>query len=277
MIHQQNGHCFAADQQHFADVRAEMIEQLMGTQPIHTNMWQSMDTSEAGNAFDTHELLNVTLWYDMPEEQRSAERFIRPDMPWAEGHFQERVGGEPLNPGYWHAQWPYAGAGLAAHQKGGKYEHNYMERFWAKALRYDDELHNRSAAPTAYPFTGYRFAVGDLADVVEQLRRDPTTRQAYLPVWFPEDTGATAGQRVPCTLGYHFIIREGKLHLGYWIRSCDVRKHFTNDVYMAVRLGQWMRERVENDSTLMMGQLTMNIVSFHGFVGETELIWKMVD
>jgi Thymidylate synthase len=264
----------ASDARHFREMRSDVIDLLLDAPVIHTGRWQQLDISQSA-AHGTHELLNVTCWYDMPETPQQAQQFIRPDLPWAEGHFRERVSGEPVNPGEWHDRWPYHAGRVDLHQKGGKYDHNYMERFWAKGLRYDDELHNRNSSPTAYPFTGYRFAVGDLADVVKQLQRDPTTRQAYLPMWFPEDTGATASQRVPCSLGYHFIIRDGTLHVSYWLRSCEIYRHFTNDVYMAVRLGQWMRDQCEVGLTYSMGQLTMNIVSLHAFVGDVPAIRKM--
>ena len=105
---------------------------------------------------------------------------------------------------------------------------------------------------------------------VNQLIKDRGTRQAYLPVFFPEDTGATKGQRVPCTLGYHFIVREDKLHVQYNMRSCEIYRHFTNDVYMAVRLAEWVKNQV--DAELTLGQLTMNMVSLHGFVGDVDKI-----
>lgn len=266
---------WAAGQTGFTDMRTDLIDALLIEPVVHTDRWQQLDISQSA-MHGTHELLNIALWYDMPETIQGAQQYIQPDLPWAEAHFRERVGGEPINPGIEHANWPYHAQGADLHlDEDGKYSHNYMERFWAKKLRYDEELHNRSGSPTWFPFVGYRFAVGDLDDVVKQLRRDPTTRQAYLPVWFPEDTGATARQRVPCSLGYHFIIRGGRLHLSYWLRSCEIYRHFTNDVYMAVRLAQWVRDQCEAGLTYTMGQLTLNIVSLHAFVGDVPAIRKM--
>ena len=63
---------------------------------------------------------------------------------------------------------------------------------------------------------------GDLDDVVTLLTNDPLTRQAFLPMWFPEDTGVVHGTRVPCSLGYHFMQRDGRLSITYYIRSCDI-------------------------------------------------------
>ena len=269
------GAVFASDHNQFLRMRSQIIDALLDAPVIHTGRWQQLDISQS-SAHGTHELLNVTVWMDMQETAWQSQESIRPDLPWAEAHFRERVGGAPVNPGREWANWPYHGVDPDLHRRlDQKFDHNYMERLWAKELRYEDELHNRPASPTAYPFTGYRFAVGDLADVVEQLRRDPTTRQAYLPMWFPEDTGARAGQRVPCSLGWHFIIREGRLHVSYWLRSCEIYRHFTNDVYMAVRLAQWVRDQCEVGMVYQMGQLTMNIVSLHAFVGDVPAIRRM--
>jgi thymidylate synthase len=79
--------------------------------------------------------------------------------------------------------------------------------------------------------------------VIDLLRDRPTTRQAFIPIWFPEDTGAHHGERVPCTLGYHLMARDGRLKIVYYMRSCDFLRHFRDDVYMAGRLCQWVCER----------------------------------
>lgn len=241
----------------FSDALRGICEALLDSEPIHPRRWQSLDVT-GSPAHSTHELQQMTFHYDMPQDKASAIEAIKPDLPWAEGHFQERVAGEPVNPGNWHDKWPYHAGRESLHQQGGKYDHNYMERMWPSGL--SDEA--------GYKWDGYRFETGDLEDVVKMLQEDSSTRQAYLPIWFPEDTGATVGQRVPCTLGYHFLIRDGVLNLSYYLRSCEVRRHFTNDVYMACRLAQWVGLRVEDVS--QMGNLHMSIASMHGFVGDQE-------
>lgn len=256
----EEGSLWVSDPPGFARMRQELASELLQAPLVHGAKWQQLDVSES-DAHATHELRNVTIWLDMPQNVRNAQLVIGPDLPWAEGHFLERVGGKPVNPGDWHDKWPYHGGSVQLHQHGGRYDHNYMERMWAKGIGY---------------FQGYRFRPGDLGSVLDQLRKDATTRQAYLPIWFPEDTGAQDGQRVPCSLGYHFIVRNGHLHVQYTLRSCEIYRHFTNDVYMAVRLGQWVREQISTSNPFFrMGQLTMNIVSFHGFVGDTDKIEEM--
>jgi hypothetical protein len=182
---------------------------------------------------------------------------IRPSWPWAEDHFQERVSGRPLNPSPSEAWWPYRVRGNEAHKQHGAFSHTYPERIWPReAGRFNTE-----------PAMGIRFAYGDLGDVVSLLASRPHTRQAYLPIWFPEDTGATEGQRVPCTLGYHFLIRNNRLKIVYYIRSCDFLRHFRDDVYLACRLAQWVVDQVSEmtETIVTPSHLIMHISSLHVF------------
>lgn len=268
-----NGHMVMGETADFIDMRSYLIRRLLETEPQNHGKWQSLDISKS-SLHATYELLNTTLWYQMPQGMYSAQEYIEPDLPWAEAHFQERVGGRAINPGVEHANWPYHNGRIELHQHGGKYDHNYMERIWPTGLRYEHTDDGKLIEDLeGISFTGYRFKVGDLDDVVDQLYKDRGTRQAYLPIWFPEDTGATAGQRVPCSLGYHFIIREGILHCQYNLRSCEIYRHFTNDIYMATRLAQHVAQSV--DSSVTLGQLTTHIVSLHGFVADRDQIERM--
>lgn len=252
----------------FQGAKQMLAQGLLATTPINAGTWQQLDISNS-SAHDTWELLNVTMVLKMPSDISEAQQMIQPDLPWAEDHFAERVGGKPINPGVAWEYWPYHRHGVDLHlREGKKYDHNYMERMWCKGLVFEDPLIGWD------PFRGYRFPVGDLRDVVNQLKKNPSTRQAYLPIWFPEDTGAIENQRIPCSIGYHFIIRDNKLHLQYNLRSCEIYRHFTNDVYLAIRLAQWMDEQLL-ELELEMGNLTMHMVSFHGFVGDRKFIEEM--
>lgn len=137
------------------------------------------------------------------------------------------------------------------------FNHSYAERYWC-----------------AHPWSGQkprgiRYAYGDLNDVIDLLVRNPGTRNAYLPVWFPEDTGVVHGGRTPCTIGYLFRMRENRLSVSYDIRSCDFVRHFKDDVYLTVRLLIWVieqcRKKDERWNDVQPGMFTMHIGSFHIF------------
>jgi len=265
---------------------ARMIVDLAEAPPIHTGEWQAMNTSTS-KAHATHELEDVTIVVDeIPADPSSWANTLNPNLPWAEDHFLERVSGFPYNPAPSHLNWPYAVRGNAMHTDAAdKFDHTYPERFWPRHAGHDHPpvaskswVDPISGVPVLTTIEdrcggtpGIRFHYGDLSDVVDLLVRSPLTRQAFLPVWFPEDTGAVDGQRVPCTLGYHMMIREGKLTIRYYIRSCDIYRHFTNDVYMAGRLAQWVCDEVNRRSQQHIatpGSLVMHVSSLHMFVAD---------
>jgi hypothetical protein len=253
------------------------------SQLVHPDHWQGVDVTRKPE-MATHELLHHSFGVKFSPESciESLQADIGPNLPWAENHFLERVCGVPINPGVEWKNWPY---GLNAQKfldEDGKFNHNYMERYWPKnagkiaeatetrdQFRHGIELYGINQSD---PNSGIRYDYGDLNDVVKQLADDPYTRQAYLPVWFPEDTGG--GKRAPCTLGYHFIMRNGLLDVTYYIRSCDYLRHFRDDVYLTARLAMWILEQIQFNSTLQakapwgnvrLGRFYMHITSLHIF------------
>lgn len=252
-----------------------LVDELLSTDPINIGEWQSLDISTA-KLHATHELTDVAVCINqIPRSRTLLQQLVHPDLPWAEEHFEERVSGIPHNPPPSHEVWPYAVRGNGDHLSADlMFDHTYPERFWPKYVGSYWSRFNLTAE-------GIRFKYGDLSDVVNLLVRSPLTRQAYLPVWFPEDTGAVQMQRVPCTLGYHFMIRDGRLSTRYYIRSCDAYRHFNNDVYLAARLTQWIVHQLNSRwdtegvpehhpliNELIPGSLIMYISSFHVMVGD---------
>lgn len=261
---------------------------------IHPGRWQGIDISKRPDA-EMVELLNVDLDVDLRGIETLAHwrQEIRPNLPWADDHFAERVSGTPMNPGSEWANWPWAksAGGFIA---GGIFNHNYMERYWPKyAGRFTAPVatcHDWHMAmdnmTDASPHRGIRHTYGDLDDMIELMRRDPLTRQAYLPIFFPEDTGVGDGGRKPCTLGYQFIVRPDErgqhcLHTYYPMRSCDLLRHFRDDCYLTVRLALWvlnrLREYVDDDfnwNAVKLGSYSMHMTSLHCFIGDYMLLKK---
>lgn len=240
------------------------------------DQWQSQDVRGKPDMV-MREVLNFSFQVPVSGEDLNAlRRDIAPNLPWADDHFAERVGGEPLNPGVQWSKWPWGNsADKFRNLPGGKFSHTYMERFWPKFADYTDggKLGDNDSIP-AEARSGIRAAYGDLNDVVEHLVKHPLSRQAYLPVWFPEDTGVAHGERVPCTLGYHFIMRGDHLHTTYYIRSCDVIRHFQDDIYLAVRLKLWLLKKLrETDPAwkkVVPGFFVMHVTSLHAFKNDVQ-------
>lgn len=248
-------------------------------QHVANARWQSVEVAPERQ---TIELLNHTLQVDTHgvEDLDVYRNDIRPNLPWADEHFlEERVSGEPVNPGETYLKWFSGSSADRFRTVSGpiwQFSHSYAERYWPK---YANRTPGGRLGRGGYsPRFGIRYQYGDLEDLVHVLLQDPTTRQAYLPVWFPEDLyAARKNERVPCSLGYHFIVRNDRLHCSYYLRSCDAIRHFRDDIYLSMRLLLWilgelrLREPLFEAAgweDIIPGIFTMHIVSFHCFVAD---------
>jgi hypothetical protein len=253
--------------------------------PVHTEKWQGM-VIEDKPEMSTYEVLNVS--FSVPTNSMNLNTWredIKPNIPWADDHFAERVCGWPINPGIEWANWPY-GKSADRFRESDKFNHNYMERYWPKhadfvkqATKTDDEYEETfSKCYGDSTRKGIRYDYGDLDSVVNLLAEQPLTRQAYLPIWFPEDTGVEHGGRVPCSLGYHFILRGKHLHMNYYLRSCDFVRHFRDDIYLTLRLLIWVIEQVRLQrpewKDVEPGFLNMHVTSMHMFKNDYYVLFN---
>ena len=224
---------------------------------VKTERWQSVSIDKS-----MWELFGHNFGFEIPNSVSTLRNEVKPNLPWADDHFLERVGGRPLNPGNEYKNWPYytykkENDKFRTMDK--KFSHTYMERIWPSNKH-----------------KGLRFEYGNLGDVVNLLREEPYTRQAFLPIWFPEDTGAVHRERVPCSIGYHFIRRADYLHVFYYIRSCDYIRHFRDDIYLACRKLMWIIDELKSETDtwkdVVPGSYNMFITSLHVFEQEKELL-----
>ena len=244
------------------DIRLRFLTEGMHDK-VDTGHWQGLKDVPHTK---TRELLNAQIVVPIDRSIEHWQEFISPNLPWAEGHFQERIAGEPTNPGEWFDKWPWYRGGVEDHKQQGEFSHTYQERFWPRLANFPWEVEDERDGRE-----GIRFRYGDLKDLIALLADEPTTRQAYLPIWFPEDLAATRqGERVPCTLGYHFIVRHDHLHCFYPMRSVDYVRYLRDDIYMAGRLVQHLCEVVPGffQMNINPGILTFQAVSLHCFEGD---------
>jgi hypothetical protein len=251
---------------------------------VKTERWQGKDVSKDPAAV-THEIQNVCFEVPLAGVRDLAHwrNDTAANVPWADDHFMERIGGEPLNPGAEWARWPWANSADRHRTSESIFNHTYMERLWPKYARTTQggelpivygsrRVPPRNSGINTHVGIAQRY--GDLQDLVELLAKEPFTRQAYIPLFFPEDTGLSDGGRKVCTLGYQILVREhgGVVWANIWypLRSCDFTHHFPDDCYLAVRLLLWIIERcrdinpaVWND--IWPGTYAMHMTSLHIF------------
>lgn len=157
-------------------------------------------------------------------------------QPWADAEFEERITdpktvGGFINPG---KAWKLRDNIWGEFYHNGRFGYSYNELIWN-----NDQLNK----------------------IINRLKEDPDSRQLWISLWDPtRDPDLLGGvSRVPCSLGYGLQVREGKLNLHYVMRSCDFSTHFPNDVYLAIK----MLEYIASLTGYEVGSFTHTIFSLH--------------
>lgn len=254
---------------------------------VHTKKWQGQ-VIEHRPEMVSYELLNETITVDLfgIESLQHWRDDVKPNLPWADDHHLERVSGAPLNPGVEWKNWPWAASADKHRTAGEMFNHTYAERLWPRYagkveptetsedfrrdLKMTIETYE-SVGKTLRPNFGIRGEYGDLGTLVNMLAFESDTRQAYIPLYFPEDTGLDG--RKPCTLGYQVIVRNNLAHMFYPLRSQDFVRHWADDVYLAIRLLLWIIDECRKLNPadwddIKPGTFTMHSTSLHVFAND---------
>jgi len=228
------------------DIRGAFIER---SAKVEVGHWQGL------GELPLLELFNYHFTYEIPGSLRRLKEDIRPNLPWADDHFEERVSRVPYNPAPSYKWWPWwREESEVTQREGERFDFSYPERIWTPSL------------------PGLMRPFGNLNNVINLLVERPYTKQAWLPLFFPEDTGNVHRGRTMCSLGYHFIQRDGRFHIFYCMRSCDFIRYFQDDAYLACRMARWVLSELKRKSHswrhTALGHLIMHIFSLHIGPGE---------
>jgi len=246
------------------------------SKPVHTERWQGQKIDKRPDMV-THELLMESFTIDLGgiEDLDHWRKDIKPNLPWADNHLEERVSGAPLNPGVQWKYWPWADSADKHRDNQQIFNHTYMERLWPRFAGMLGRLEFRSdftgLSSSLRPHIGIRQEYGDLSTLIDVLSFEPLTRQAVIPLYFPEDLLVEG--RKPCTLLYQFIMRDDRLHIYYPLRSCDFVRHWADDCYLAVRLLLWVIDECRKNNPTVWdkirpGTYTMHMTSLHIFAND---------
>jgi len=110
----------------------------------------------------------------------------------------------------------------------------------------------------------WRGEVDQLEHVVELLRRDPDSRQAVIQLYDPQ-ADAPGHKDIPCTLGWRFQLRQGRLHMATTMRSQDVWTGLPYDLFTFTVL----HELVAGWLGVELGEYRHHVDSLHLY--ETDL------
>lgn len=199
---------------------------------VHPKTYQDK-VVENNSDFETLELQNYIYTILKPDSDHLKNLISQPycDVEWEDR--ESGITGTPLNPGY---SWlERKGVWEEFLEEGGTFAYTYPERF---------SRHKQ------------------VQKVIERLRVDPDSRQCFISVWAQDDITKMGGlSRIPCTLGYLAQIRGGRLDLTYLQRSCDFATHMKNDIFFAIKLQEYIAERVG----VPVGRYTHWLGSLHVF------------
>lgn len=107
--------------------------------------------------------------------------------------------------------------------------------------------------------------IDQLDQVRRLLARDPESRQGVIQLFDPERD--TRGHRdVPCTLGYRFFLRSGRLHMHTTMRSQDLWLGFPYDVFAATLL----QELLAGWLGVELGEYRHHVDSLHLYAAHTQ-------
>jgi thymidylate synthase len=107
--------------------------------------------------------------------------------------------------------------------------------------------------------------IDQLGRVVELLRADPDTRRAVVQLYDPARDAA--GHRdVPCTLGYCFYLRRGRLHMVTSMRSQDAWTGLPYDLFCATVVHELVADWVGAE----LGEYRHQVGSLHVYEADLE-------
>jgi hypothetical protein len=250
---------------------------------VHTEKWQGKEIKHDPK-YSMIEILNHSFTCQINTDLEGLKDQIRPNVAWADEHFEERVSGIPLNPPPSHERWPYAQKNNAEFGGLEKFSHTYPERIWPKYGEFENGLASNKVADK---LKGIRYDYGDFNDVIGLMAREPFTRQAFLPIWFPEDTGSVHGERVPCfaqgTLvqtseGYKEIesVKEGDLVMTHKSRFRRVQKifesNYSDDIIEIKTLNTNIPIRTTTDHPFLVIRSQEKLPSHNDFIWNEEWV-----
>lgn len=98
-----------------------------------------------------------------------------------------------------------------------------------------------------------------LPEVVRRLTDDPSSRQAIVQIWRPQDDLWGTTRDLPCTLGFQFFIRNEKLVMIGRMRSNDVMWGVPYDIFQFTQL----QLTVANALSIGVGEYVHQVGSMH--------------
>lgn len=200
---------------------------------VHTQTMQNKDISE-DPLYKTKEIQAFSFTII---NQHDANEMPNITLPWLKEEIQERLKLHPVNPGDAYLKRQEIWDEFLVD---GKFDYTYSER-----------MHWQIDA------------------IVAELTKNPESRQAIIEIHDRSiDQDRMGKQRIPCSMFYQFMIRDGALDVIYVMRSTDFATHFQNDIWLAIALRDALAARLR----LNPGKFIMFASSLHIYKKDWDLL-----
>lgn len=213
------------------EIQRDLYE--MGTE-VHPESMQNKVVKD-DDSYITKELQGYSFMILDSSDKNS----IATPLNWCEAEFKERIQGwqncelsKPLNPG-----------------------NAYKERedVWKEFLNEDGK----------FCYTYNERMIWQIKANIEELKKNPNSRQCIIQFHDRNIDQKNMGgiKRVPCSMFYQLMIRDGKLDIIYTMRSTDFFTHFKNDIWHAITFRNFIADELDIEK----GKFIMFASSLHAY------------
>lgn len=203
---------------------------------VHTQTYQNKDIRDDEN-FNTRE---IQAFQFMILDCTDKDFMPNATVEWAKAEFNERIS-RTINPG---EAWLL------------------RKDVWEQFLVDKEEVNEEGDVKIrkVFDYTYSERIYPQLQRVINELRERPQTRQAIISLHNSHlDCHVMGKNRVPCSMYYQYMIRDGKLDVIYVMRSSDFATHFQNDIWLADELRNYIAKMIG----LKPGKFIMMVDSLH--------------
>ncbi len=214
---------------------------------IHTQTMQNKDISRDIN-YNTREIQSFDFAI-----VNTGDKDAMPGVTvqWVNDEFVERISSKYVNPG-----------------KAWKQRKEVWEEFLVNKVTHEEE-NGEPIDSRVFEYSYNERIVPQLQPVIDELKKNPETRQAIIEIHNnAKDLKSMGTKRVPCSMFYHFMIRDRKLDVIYVMRSSDFATHFQNDIWLADELRRYIAAMVGVE----VGKFFMHVSSLHIYQRDWNLL-----
>jgi len=206
---------YATCKEAISEIQRDLFEMGIKT---HSKSMQNKDVADDEN-YSTKELqgYSFTILDDSDMNEMVGEC-----LNWCEAEAKERIAGwenpeshTPLNPGN---------------------AYKLRENVWKEFLNEDG----------TFCYTYNERMYWQIKSLIEELKRNPDSRQTIIQFHDRNIDQERMGgkKRIPCSMFYQLMLREGKLDIVYLMRSTDFYTHFKNDIWHAMKFRNFVAEQI---------------------------------